>query len=149
MRTNTVQKLLECLREDSRLKLQEISKLTKIPVSTLYDTLKILRRTIIKKFTTILDFYNLGYKTHAIIILKPNSNDKKKLQSYLYTNNNVNSLYNVDNNSFLIDAILKDNKELQTFIQTIESLASIENHEVYLVYEEFKHEEFTPKIISG
>ncbi len=42
-RAERMERILACLREDARMSLMEISRRTKIPVSTVYDCVKLLR----------------------------------------------------------------------------------------------------------
>ena len=48
--------IISCLRENSRNNLTNISKMTGIPISTIFDWLKKYEGSIIKKHTALLSF---------------------------------------------------------------------------------------------
>lgn len=133
--------VFNCLRENSRQKLKDICKSTKIPISTVYDILKRLKRDLIKKFTIIPNYYKLGYKTHAILILNPQIKNKSRLQSYLLLHPTINNFYMVDGNRFFIDFFAKDNKDLNNFMSLIEKNFNPLNLNVHFVLDEMKRED--------
>ena len=68
--------LVKQLRLDSRKSLTNISRKTKIPISTLYDRLKFHEGGLIKKHTSILNFDLLGFKSRVQLLLKTSINNK-------------------------------------------------------------------------
>ena len=62
--------IVSLLRENSRMSLTDMSRITKIPVSTLYDKIKIYNKGLIMKHTTLVDFAQLGFSTRARVLLK-------------------------------------------------------------------------------
>jgi|TARA_Y100000031_G_C8188621_1_gene370256 Lrp/AsnC family transcriptional regulator for asnA, asnC and gidA len=62
------EKILELLKEDSRLTSQQISKKTLIPITTIHNRLKKLRQTgIIKKYSVVLDNKKVGRPISAFV----------------------------------------------------------------------------------
>ena len=62
--------ILELLQENSRIKVREIAKKLKIPVTTTHSKIKRLEKGgYIKEYTTILDEKKLGLKTTAYILI--------------------------------------------------------------------------------
>ena len=57
--------IISHLRNNARIPLTTMSKLTKIPVSTLFDRLKTNEDDIITKHTSLLDFAKLGYNARV------------------------------------------------------------------------------------
>lgn len=144
MRTEKIEQktiIFNCLRNNSRQKLMDISKNTNIPVSTIFDTLKRLNDSI-NKYTIIPNYSKLGFNTRALIILEPENSEKEKMINYLTNINTINSIFNVDGNGFFIDVILKDNKQLSNFIKDLEKKFKINNFKIHLVLDEMKHEDF-------
>lgn len=133
--------LLLHLREDSRKKLTDISKNTRIPVSTLFDMLKILQESVIKKSTILLDFSALGYNAHACILLKAGKEGKEALRKHLVIHPSVNSVFKINNEwDFLIETVHKDLRELDEFIEEIEQ-HGIEDKKIHYLIDEIKKED--------
>ena len=63
------------LRRDGRTSLTELSKKTRIPISTIFDRLKQNKNNFIKKHTALIDFAKLGYNTR----------NNEVLNEYLYS----------------------------------------------------------------
>ena len=136
-------KLLQHLRINSREKLTSISKKTKIPISTLFDLLKELNQSHIKKHTILLDFEALGYHTQANVFLKVPQEKKELLIKHLQHHPNINSVYKINNNwSFIIETIHKNVKELDNFLEKITDTFKIEKKEIHYLIEEIKKEGF-------
>ena len=72
--------LLSRFRTDARTSLTDMSKQTKIPVSTIFDKLRHYEdNNIIKKHTSLIDFKKLGYDIKTQILITANKEDKEKL----------------------------------------------------------------------
>ncbi|RMF54742.1 Lrp/AsnC family transcriptional regulator [Candidatus Woesearchaeota archaeon] len=135
--------IISILRSNAREKLTEISKKINIPVSTIYDRIKLHEGSIIKKHTTLLDFSKIGYAIRANIMLKVGKQHRETLKEYLKNNVVVNSLFKINNGfDFLIEVVLRDMKDLSDFIDSLEQRFSIDKMEEYLIIEEIKHESF-------
>ena len=65
--------IISNLRIDARMPLTKMSRKTNIPVSTIFDRLKINENGLIKKHTCILNFSKLGYNVRANIAFKVNN----------------------------------------------------------------------------
>ena len=73
-------KILSYLRNDARIPLTKMSKKTQIPVSTIFDKIKVFEEKVIIRHTTLIDFQKLGYSLRANISLKVERNDKEAKQ---------------------------------------------------------------------
>ena len=69
--------ILSQLRKNARMPLTTMSRKINIPVSTIFDRLKLNEEDLILKHTTLLNFSKLGYHTRAQVIFKV---DKKRGQ---------------------------------------------------------------------
>ena len=69
--------IISSLRQNAREKLTNMSKKTRIPVSTLFDRIRMHEGKLIKKHTALIDFNKLGYNTRANIILKVKKTDRE------------------------------------------------------------------------
>ena len=135
--------LISELREDSREKLTSISKRTKIPVSTLYETLKQLRKDTILRNTVLLNFTKMGFHTRAHIILKVLHTEKEELRRHLYCHDNVNNVFKINNGfDFIIETVHKNIKELDDFIEVINRRFCIESLQLHYLIDDVKREGF-------
>ncbi|MAG39313.1 hypothetical protein CMO90_04475 [Candidatus Woesearchaeota archaeon] len=137
------------LRENARKSLTDISKQTKIPISTLYDRLKNLRKNIINKHTTLIDFTMMGYLCKANIIIKVDIEDRESAKEYLLYKEEVNSLFKINNGyDFLIEGIFRHVKEMEDFMDLFERKFKILAINVYYVIEDIKRETFIANLES-
>lgn len=127
-------RLISELRKDSRATLTNISRKTSIPVSTIFDKLKIYKRNIVNKFTCVLNFGNLGYKSHSFTVFTINKNKRLELQDYLSNSKNVNAIYRINHKyDFLVDLIFQDIQELEEFIDSVDEEFSIRLKHIFYV----------------
>ncbi|MFH1770735.1 MAG: Lrp/AsnC family transcriptional regulator [archaeon] len=131
------------LRNNARETLTKISKKTHIPISTLYDRLKLHEGDIITKHTTLIDFAKLGYLCKANITIKVDIEDRDAVRAYLLCQNNVNSLFKINNGyDFLIEGVFKHVKEMEDFMETFEKKYRVLEKNVYYIIEDLKRESF-------
>lgn len=134
--------LISNMRENSRESLTRLSKKTRIPVTTLHNKLKEYEGDLINKFTSIVNFSRLGYKTKAQILLKPNPETKKQLEEFLMKNKAVNSLYKVSTAfEYSVEVIFKDMEELQDFLNKVDEFKVFQK-EVVFVLNDMRREDF-------
>ncbi|HLC58743.1 MAG TPA: Lrp/AsnC family transcriptional regulator [Candidatus Nanoarchaeia archaeon] len=135
--------IISNLRRNARESLTRLSKKTSIPVSTIFEKLKVYESTIIKKHTCLINFASLGYNTTANIFLKVSKIDKEKVKDYLTISKSLNSVYRVNNNyDFMAEAIFKDMKEAELFLEEIENKFDIQDKYVSYIIDEIKKEDF-------
>lgn len=144
MITESDLKIIGHLRKNARKKITHISKELDIPVTTIYDKLRAHeKKGIVKKHTTLLDFSKLGYQTSALIAMSVDRNKRERLQNYLITHPNVNSLYRVDfGHDFLAEVIFEDLGRLQEFVDSIDIQFSLDQIKTFNILQELKKEEF-------
>lgn len=136
-------KILSHLRKNGRESLTNMSKKTNIPVSTIYDRLKVHETSLISKFTSLINFSELGFQTRAYVIIKTNKESREKLQEHLKKHPNVNSVFKINNDyDFLIEAIFKGIRELQEFMDNIETNYGITDSKILYIVDDIKRENF-------
>ena len=143
--------IISSLRQNAREKLTEMSKKTRIPVSTIFDRIKMHEGNVIKKHTALVDFGKLGYNTRVNIILKVNKNDRESMKEFLMKHNSINSAFKINNGyDFLIEAIFSNIKEVEDFTDLLEEKFSIKAKQVFYVIDDLKKEEFlsNPAVLS-
>ena len=135
--------IISYLRRNARENLTTISKLTRIPVSTIFDKLKFTKGKLIKKFTTIIDFQSLGFFARVLLIIKVKKEERGAIKDYVIQHKNVNSAFKVNNNfDILIEAIFKNIGEYESFLEELESKFNIEQRKEFFIIEDLKREEF-------
>ncbi|MFP4567692.1 MAG: Lrp/AsnC family transcriptional regulator [Candidatus Woesearchaeota archaeon] len=135
--------LLSHFRRDARISLTKLSKLTKIPVSTIFDKLKDYEtKSLIKKSTAIIDFRKLGYEIRNQILISANKETKEDLQKFLIKNPKVNTIYRINNGyDFLIETIFRNMNEMDEFMRSLDEFEPLQKKEFFIM-EDLKREEF-------
>ena len=134
--------VISYLRQNARETLTRLSRKTHIPVSTIYDKLKLHEHNLITKYTSLLDFSKLGFNTRANIMLKVNRDKRDEVKDYLMKHQNINSVCKINNGDFMIDVIFKHIKDMEDFIESIEQRFDIKDRQVYYVIDDIKRESF-------
>jgi DNA-binding Lrp family transcriptional regulator len=120
-----------------------MSRKTRIPVSTLYDKIKVHENELITKHTTLIEFGKLGFNTRAKIIIKVRKQDREELKNYLIKNPCLNSVYKINNGfDFLIEAIFRNIKEMEDFMEEMEEKFTIKSKQVFYIVDDLKREGF-------
>lgn len=136
--------IISKLRKDARQPLTIISKQLNIPVSTLYEKIKVLEGNIIKKYTIIPNYEKLGFSLRIIYFLnfKDKKTENEKLKEFLINHPNVNSVFRISGNyNFVVDCIFKSVQEMHDFARKLDDF-DIENKKICYVMNELKVENF-------
>jgi len=137
--------ILKHLRKNNRGTLTNISKSAGIPVTTVYDRIKMLdQNQIIKKSVCLLDFSKLGFhvKTHFALKVK----EREQFLEFISKQDCLNSLYRINHGfDFLFEAIFRDMNETRAFSELIEKNFTVLNKQFYYILEDLKQEEFLGK----
>ena len=129
------------LRNNARMPLTKMSRTTHIPVSTIFDRLKI--NDIIVRHTTLLDFSKLGYKVRAQIAFKVDRDDKEALRECLMKHQSCNSVLKINNGyDFMIEGIFKELNEMEDFLEQLEQKFKILEKTTFYIIEDLKKEAF-------
>jgi len=136
--------ILSCLRQDARMKLTDMSRVTRIPVSTLFDKVRDYKdRGLVEKYTSLVRFEKLGFKAKALIVLSAEKKDRARLLELLSRSRNVNSLFRVNNGwDFMAEGVFPGVREVEDFVESIEEQVSLKDKRVFYIIDELKKEEF-------
>jgi DNA-binding Lrp family transcriptional regulator len=135
--------LLMQLRKDGRQPLTEISRKIDMPVSTIFDQLKQNRHELITRFTCLLDFRSIGFNCRAQIVLRIRKDQREEMQQHLLKHPNVNSVYKINNGyDFLVEAVFKDLKEVDDFVERLDEKFKVHEKKVYYIIEDLAREQF-------
>ncbi len=135
--------ILGHFRNDARISLTRLSKMTKVPVSTIFDKIKEYKRTnLIKKYTSLIDFKKLGYEIRTQMLVSANKDSREELQKFFINHPRVNNVFRINNGfDFLVESIFRDMQELDEFTRAMDEFGPIQKKE-FFVMEDIKREEF-------
>lgn len=131
------------LRQNARETLTNLSKKTKIPVSTLHDRLRYNQDAYINKHTTLLNFNKLGFSTLVKFFIKLEKDSRMQFQEFITKHEAVNSLYRINNGfDYMMDLIFSNMDELEAFLDQIEDRFNIQDKKMHFVIREEFREKF-------
>lgn len=136
-------KMLSHFRKNARTSLTKMSRLTRIPVSTIFDKLKEYeKQKLIMKHTALLNFKSLGFDVRTQILVTTDTDNKEDLQKFLVMHPKTNTVFRINNGyDFLIEAVFRNMEELDEFTKQLDEFELIEKKE-FFVMEDIKREEF-------
>jgi Lrp/AsnC family transcriptional regulator, leucine-responsive regulatory protein len=131
------------LRDNGRQTLTNMSKKTKIPISTIYDKIKFHDGGMIKKHTCLIDFSKAGFTTRAFVLFRVSRNSRDSLRETLEKHHNVNTTCKINNNyDFLAEVVFRQIKEVEDFLEYLEDKFKIKARQVFYNIEDIKRESF-------
>ena len=135
--------LMVHLRRNARTSLTKIARNTNIPISTLYEKLKTKSGNLFKKFTTIVDFGAIGFNSRVTVVVKTRFDKRDDMLNYLLRHPNVNNVYRINNGfDFQYEAIFRNLKEQEDFMEDFDNLFPIKKREMFYVIDDVKREGF-------
>lgn len=135
--------IMSYLRQNSRIKLTKMSRLTKLPVSTIFDRIRHHEKSLIKAHISLLDFAKLGFHTRANIMFRVSKKEKQAVREFLENSQNVNSIYKINNGfDFLAEVVFRNICDLEEFIEKLEERFDIKSKEVHYIIDDIKRESF-------
>ncbi|MBS3168582.1 Lrp/AsnC family transcriptional regulator [Candidatus Woesearchaeota archaeon] len=131
------------LRKNARESLTMMSKKTAIPISTIYERLKSYEGKIITRYTSLVDFSQMGFTIRATIFLKVKREFRDRLKEHLLLSKSLNSVYRVNNGyDFMLDGIFKEVKDVEVFLERLDNDFGVEDTYVSYIIDEIKREDF-------
>lgn len=113
--------ILAELRKNSRMQYTQLGRITKIPVSTVYEAAEKIRE--IKKNVAIPYFEKLGFPIRIFLAVQAKDSMSIDLEFFLKKNRNINTLFRTNNDfDFFAEALFKDMEQSQDFLDKIDSL---------------------------
>lgn len=137
------EQLITALRKNARTSLTPLAKEFDMPQSSLYALLGKLEKGVIKRHTSLLNFHELGYHTHAMLLISTLRAQRSAIESHLQSASCVNSFWRVlGSHDYLAEILFSDEGELKSFVEDIEENNKRTRCHVLHVLEEKKREEF-------
>lgn len=124
---STDHKILNLLSSNSRLSSRAIAKTLSLSTVTVLKHLKKLQHTLIKNFTTKIDYDALGYDLHVMISLRVSRGRLASVEKKIATHPNVLSVYDTTGDfDTLIIARFKSRRSLDTFLKKIQKIEHVQ-----------------------
>ena len=134
--------ILSYLRHNARIQLTDLSRQSGIPVSTLFDKLK-TTTPFIRKYTTLVNFQQLGFATRAMVVLKVKKNNREEVSQFIHHHKSINTAFKINNGcDYILDVLFNDMKELEDFLEHIQEQFKVEKQQVYYILDILKQEDF-------
>lgn len=142
--------LISYLRNGSRMKITDISRILNVPVTTLYDRLATLEEETNMHHTALIDFQRLGYKRVAHLIFKVDPEKRDGFEEHIKQHNSLNSLYRINHGfDFLAHMVFRDANEMKEFIEGSEARFGVKEWQVFETIDEIRRENFMAKNTEG
>jgi Lrp/AsnC family transcriptional regulator, leucine-responsive regulatory protein len=136
-------KILAYLRKNGRHSVTQIAHKLGIPRTTVFEKIKKFKRLgLIKKFTCVIDFGELGNSIQATILFKApkcNGDLSNTLKKSIYTNT-VSKLGN--EYDIMASVIFPNMNEIREFLDHITKKYEIKSYRIFYVAREIKREGF-------
>jgi len=134
--------LMTYFRRNARENLTQISRLTRIPVSTIFDKLHDFEKELIQKHTALVDFKKLGFDIRINMLFKVARDSREEFKDFLMGNEHVNSVFRINNGyDYMMEGIFRDMSDLQKFTEMLDRF-KIEAKQELFVLEDLKRESF-------
>lgn len=131
------------LRKDSRQPMTDISRTIQMPVSTIFDRIRSNRQNLIRRFTCLLDFSQLGFNCRTQIVFRIRKDHREKMRDFLLKHQNINSVYKINNGyDFLVEAVFRELREVDEFMERVEEKFKVHEKNVYYIIEDLARERF-------
>jgi Lrp/AsnC family transcriptional regulator, regulator for asnA, asnC and gidA len=135
--------ILSELRKNSREKVSTIAFRLKKPVSTVFEKVKTVESRLVKRYTAILDYEQLGFPIRVHVLLNAGSNHEEVL-TLLRASIHTNTLLRVDNEyQFFAEMLFRNIKEVDSFHEQLEG-CGVQDMKLFYVTHTLKHEGFMP-----
>lgn len=131
------------LRTNARETLTNMSRRTRIPVSTIFDRIKVQEDSLIKKHTTLLNFEKLGFISRAFVIFGVEKENREGLKEFLLACPNINSVLKINNGfNFMVEFVFRNMVDVENCVEDIEERFDVKHKKVHYIIEDLKREGF-------
>jgi DNA-binding Lrp family transcriptional regulator len=138
--------IISHLRRNARMKLTDMSRQTRIPVSSIFDRIRVCEGSLIRKHTALVRFEALGFSTRAMLVLGVGQKDRESLKKFLEAHPNVNSLFRINNGyDYMAEVIFPGVREVEDFMEKIEGKVRLKQKKAFYILNEIRKEEFLAK----
>ena len=139
---STDKKILNVLRENSRLSLRQIAEKVKVSVATVMHRLNRLEKeSILKKYTAKIDYEKIGYDVEVMIEIRISKGRLLDVEKKIAVHPNVFAVYDVTG---AFDAVIlarfRNRRQMDNFLKKIQTYEFVERKEKKLILKTIKEE---------
>lgn len=129
----TDRKVLEILKEDSKVSLNYISNEVNLSTPSVRERINKLRDIgVIKKYTIEIDYKTLGYDIEVIIDIVIKNNLYKDFKLYIAEQENVEFCYRISGEScFIFKVRFKNMIDVERFVDIIQKYGHTKTHFIF------------------
>ena len=134
--------ILGVLLDDSRLSYRQIAKKVGVSAATVMNRVKELEKTIIKKYTAILDYEKLGYDVEVIIEIRISKGKLIEVEKEIANHPNVFAVYDVTGDfDAVILARFPSRRKMDAFIKKLQTYAFVERTNTRMILNTIKEKQ--------
>lgn len=137
--------LVAALRNDCRQPILTLSTALHICRATVTERLQELQKTIIQKYTALLDFKQLGYHGKILLGVKLEQREKEVFFRYIQQHESVNNLYKGKEMDYVVEMLFKSKEEADKFLLALDNAFCIEQKQVFFIERDVLRESFFEK----
>ncbi len=135
--------LVTALRKDCRQPIVTLSCALQVCRATVTERLEELQKTIIQKYTALLDFKQLGYQVKLLVGVKLPEYEKEIFSKYIQQHGCVNNLYKGEKGvDYVVEMVFKTKEEADQFLVSLEHAFCIEQKQVFFIERDVLREIF-------
>ncbi len=136
--------IIKSLRNGER-NVSNIARKLKMPVSTVSESVRKIRKKYIVKHSSLLDYNKIGYMANFFLTIKINAEHRKEFLDFLKSQNCVNSIYTINSGyNFLVEIVCRDNLDMVNWIEGLKNRFSMDLNQFQVLKTEDK-EMFVPE----
>ena len=132
--------ILNILINDSRKSYREIAKESHVSVATVANRVNQLKKSeIIKGYTTLIDYEEIGYQFHVIIKIRVDHGKEEHVEKKLLNSPNISAIYDKTGEyDMTIIARFKTRRDLDNYLKKIQSFEFVHKTQTSLVLDSIK-----------
>lgn len=134
--------ILDLLSEDSRLSYRQIAKKLGVSAATIMNRVNILNKNIIKKYTAILDYEQLGYDFEVIIEVRIAKGKLIEVEKEIANNPNIFAVYDVTGDyDAMILARFSSRRKMDAFLKKLQTYDFVERTHTRMILQTIREKQ--------
>lgn len=135
-------RILSVLLDDSRLSYRQIAKKVGVSAATVMNRVKELEKTVIKKYTTILDYEKLGYDVEVIIEIRISKGKLIEVEKEISNHPDIFAVYDVTGDfDAVILARFPSRRKMDSFIKKLQTYNFVERTNTRMILNTIKEKQ--------
>jgi len=140
---NLYKQIINTLISDSTQSYREIAKKVKVSVATVMNRVdKLKKENIIKKYTTIVDYDNIGYDVEVLIEMRISKGKLFHVEKEIAHHPNVFAVYDLTGDfDAVILARFRNRRQMDSFLKKIQTYDFVERTNTRLILNTIKEKQ--------